>query len=388
MTIKNQRNLFDIPEDIAYLNTASLSPSFLSIEEAGIEAIKEKSRPYVIPSSDFFEPVSQLKKQFADIIGADDHNRIASLPSVSYGLANVANNVTLKSTDEILVIDEQFPSNYYIWKRLVETYGASVKVIHQPEDRDNCGQLWNEAILEAINENTALVAMGQIHWANGIIFNLKAIREKTRKHDALLIVDGSQSIGALPFSVKEIQPDALVCAGYKWLFGPYGCAYGYYGPYFDDGVPIEENWSNRLYSENLAGLTDYQPQYKPLASRYNVGENGSFIYVRMQSEALRQVAQFPPDIIQEYCDSISTSAIEELVNLGFYVHKLETRAKHLFGVEIPQDLNIEALKQELAKAKIYVSFRGRYMRLSCHLFNTKHDFNRLVETVKSIMTPA
>jgi selenocysteine lyase/cysteine desulfurase len=203
-------------------------------------------------------------------------------------MATVANNIQLKEGDEILVIDEQFPSNMYSWQKLANTYNAKIITITSP----GTSEQWNEDILNAINENTALVTMGNIHWSNGSLFNLKAISTKAKSHNSLLVIDGSQSVGALPFSVKEIQPDALICAGYKWLFGPYGCAYGYFGPYFDNGNPIEENWSNRLDSENFAGLTNYQPEYKPKANRYSAGESGSFIYVKMQIAALKQVIEF------------------------------------------------------------------------------------------------
>ena len=87
--------------------------------------------------------------------------------------------------------------------------------------------------------------MGIVHWADGTIFDMKKIRKKTSENNALLIIDGTQSIGSMPFNLNEIQPDALVCAGYKWLMGPYGSGLAYYGKYFDDGKPIEESWINR-----------------------------------------------------------------------------------------------------------------------------------------------
>ncbi|WP_411768456.1 aminotransferase class V-fold PLP-dependent enzyme [Winogradskyella sp. A3E31] len=384
-SLQHKKHLFDIPDDITYFNTASLSPSFKSVELAGIDALRKKSRPYLIPSSDFFDPVTELKHKFASIIDCDESNRVVTTPSVSYGLATVANNIRLKSGDEIVLIEEQFPSNYYIWKKLAQRFDAKIVTIKQPEDKLNCGKLWNDSILEAITDKTAVVAMGQIHWSNGILFDLKAIRKKTKDHNALLIVDGSQSIGALPFSIKDIQPDALVCAGYKWLFGPYGCAYAYYGSYFDGGNPIEENWSNRLHSENLKGLTNYQSKYKPLANRYAMGESGSFIYVKMQIEALNQVSKFKPEYLQDYCDSISKDACNELQQLGFFINDSESRAKHLFGVELPEGLDSQRLKSVFQENNIYVSYRGNYLRLSCHLFNTKTDFERLVKAVKEVL---
>lgn len=380
MLLQNQKQLFDIPEDITYLNIASQSPAFKSIYEAGLKGLKQKSRPYTILGSDYFEPVVELKKLFAELIDVEDHNRIASIPSVSYGMATVANNITLNEGDEILVIDEQFPSNYYSWKNLADRYNATIKTISSIKD-----ERWDTTILGAITDKTAVVAMGHIHWSNGNLFDLKAISKKTKQHNALLIIDGSQSIGSLPFSVKDIQPDALICAGYKWLFGPYGCAYAYFGEHFDNGKPLEENWSNRLDSENFASLTNYQPEYKPLANRYTVGESGNFIYVKMQIEALKQVIAWTPAGIQDYCRSISYKATKQLTDLGCHIEDSEYRTHHLFGIKLPEHLDIKKLKIALQEQQIFISFRGQYIRISCHLFNTETHFENLVNCIKSIL---
>ncbi|GGG87844.1 aminotransferase [Polaribacter pacificus] len=377
MKLQEQRSQFEIPSEVSYLNIASLSPSFKTVEKAGLDAVKEKSQPFLIPSLAYFDPVKELKQLFANLIQAPDLNRIAPIPSVSYGMATVANNIKLKKGDEILLIEEQFPSNYYVWEKLAQKFEAQITIIPKPKQNKDFGKLWNEAILNAISDKTALIALGNIHWVHGTIFDLKAIRKKTKAHKALLIVDGSQSVGALPFSVLEIDPDALICAGYKWLFGPYGCAYAYFGSYFDEGQPIEENWSNRLDSENLSGLTNYQSKYKPLANRYAVGEHASFIYVKMQIAALKQLIAWSPKSIQEYCASITLDAVKELQEAGFYIAESEQRAQHLFGVELPERLNQTALKERLAEENIYVSFRGNSLRISCHLFNTKEDLKKL-----------
>ncbi|MBL4604910.1 MAG: aminotransferase class V-fold PLP-dependent enzyme [Flavobacteriaceae bacterium] len=384
MSLQNQQDLFDIPEGVHYFNIASLSPSFKSITDVGIKAIREKSTPYVIPSSDFFDPVTELKKLFVELVHANEYNRIATIPSVSYGMATVANNITLKSSDEILIIDEQFPSNYYIWKKLADTYNAKLSVIKQPKG-SNSVQQWNQDILNNINENTALVAMGNVHWSNGVLFDLKTIRKKTKEFDSLLVIDGSQSVGALPFSVEEIQPDALVCAGYKWMFGPYGCGYAYYGSYFDQGTPIEENWANRLHSENLAGLTEYQSQYKPLANRYGVGESGSFIYVKMQIAALKQIIEWTPNAIQEYCKNISKEAVRQLKELGCLIENDENRTHHMFGIKLPKNTDVTLLKEKFKEENVFVSFRGNYVRVSCHLYTTEKDFDILVQCIQSIL---
>ena len=368
---------FDLPEDITYLNIASQSPIFKSIYNAGIEGLQQKLHPHTIGISDYFDPVKELKQLFAQLIGASDYNRIANIPSVSYGMATIANNIKLNKGAEIILIDEQFPSNVYSWQRLADTYDAKIINIASPLTKDHRVQQWNEDILSAINANTGLVAMGQIHWSNGSLFDLKAIRDKTKANDALLVIDGSQTVGAFPFSVAELEPDALVCAGYKWLFGPYGCAYAYFGPYFDNGIPIEENWCNRFNSEDFSGLTAYESRYKPLANRYASGEGGSFIYVKMQIAALKGVLQWESNRIQEHCKTISSETVKKLRKKGCYIGEDEQRVHHLFGIELPKGTDLSLVKSELSRHKVFISYRGNYMRISSHLYNTEADFDKL-----------
>ncbi len=164
--------------------------------------------------------------------------------------------------------------------------------------------------------STKFVALGNVHWADGTRFDLEAVRKRTREVGALLIIDGTQSVGALPFDVQKIQPDALICGGYKWLMGPYSMGMAYYGEHFNNGQPIEENWLNRKNSEDFTTLVNYQVDYQPDALRYEVGEHSNFILVPMMVEALKQINKWKPENIQNYCQKISKSAIREMKSPG------------------------------------------------------------------------
>ncbi len=125
------------------------------------------------------------------------------------------------------------------------------------------GEGWNSRIIEAIDADTALVALPHVHWTDGTQFDLVEIGRRAREVGAALVVDGTQSVGALPFDVQIVQPDALICSAYKWLLGPYSIALGYFGSRFDNGVPLEETWLGRLGSEDFTKLINYQSQYHP-----------------------------------------------------------------------------------------------------------------------------
>jgi selenocysteine lyase/cysteine desulfurase len=222
------------------------------------------------------------------------------------------------------------------------------------------------------------VSLGPLHWADGTLFDLKAIREKTKAHKALLIIDGSQSVGALPFSIKDIQPDALVVVAYKWLLGPYSFGMAYYSDYFNDGEPIENNWINRYNSEDFSGLVNYESRYQPKAGRYNMGEYSNFVNTPMLAKSLEQLQEWKPVNIQDYCHQISKKAITELRALSCFIEEDTYRAKHLFGVYLPKHIDLDKLKANFKKHNVYVSFRGNAIRVSCNVYNDERDFEKLV----------
>ncbi len=379
-----QKDLFNLPPDVTYLNCAYQGPLMKHIEKIGFEAISKRTRPYQYTVEDFFKPVELLRKVFAKLINCTDYQRIAVIPSVSYGIANVVNNISLKDKKSIVLLGEQFPSIYYPWQRLAEQQNGNLKIVEAPKVTENRAKIWNERLLKAINVDTAVVSIGNVHWADGSLMDLQAVREKTIKFGALLIVDGTQSVGALPINVDKLQPDALICAGYKWLLGPYGTALAYYGPAFDNGKPIEENWINRLNSEDFQSLVNYQDQYKPKATRYSVGQNSNFFLVPMLLKAIEQILEFQPNRIQQYCKELIKDHLEQLKAIGCRIEDEKYRSSHLFGIRLNDSFDFEALKKEFAKSKVHVSLRGDSIRVAPNIYNTPEDMQRLVKCIESV----
>jgi len=380
--LSNQSYLFSLPSDVTYLNGAYMAPLSKAVAEVGKKALLLKENPTLVSGEDFFSHTAKLKQVFAKLIDVENANQIAVIPSVSYGMATVANNITLKPNDEIVLLQEQFPSNVYVWQKLAKKYDAKIVFIKPSKLQRHRGQAWNKRILDSINSKTAVVALPHVHWADGTLFDLETIRKKTKDNKALLIIDGTQSVGALPFSVAKIQPDALVCAGYKWLMGAYSFGVAYFSERFNEGSPIEENWINRYNSQDFAGLVNYESRYQEGAGRYNVGEVSNFIATPMLTKAIAQILEWQPQNIQNYCQSISKEAIIALRQLGCFIEDDNYRAKHLFGVYLPDNIDIEKLKERFTAQKVYVSFRGTAIRVSPNVYNTKADFDKLVSCFK------
>jgi selenocysteine lyase/cysteine desulfurase len=378
-----QKSLFKITDEITYLNCAYMSPQLKQVDMIGREMVSRKNQPWLIQPEDFFTTVEELKTLFAKLINTPEKDRIAVIPSASYGLATVARNIKIKPGQHILVAEEQFPSNYYVWQRVVEDSGAELRVVKAPNS-NNRSAAWNEAILNAIDDNTVLVALGNVHWADGTLYDLKRIRERTDEFGALLVIDGTQSVGALPLDVSEVRLDALVCGGYKWLLGPYSLGVAYYGPRFDEGIPLEENWINRYNSEDFKGLVNYQDEYKPQAGRYMMGEQSNFILAPMLSAAIAQLLDWGVANVQEYCQRISSNALEDLREMGCQIEPKGQSAHHLIGVRLPAQVEMERLQAEFKKRRVLVSTRGNAIRVAPNVYNMPDDFDNLLDCFKAV----
>lgn len=378
--ISCKRSKFTLPKKVTYLNCAYMSPLLKTVEKVGIQNLRRKRNPATILAEDFFTDGELLRAEFARLINTDDSKRIAIIPSVSYGMANVAVNLKIGRGEKIIVAAEQFPSNYYPWQRLCLETGAVIQAVQPPIELSQRGALWNERILSAIDNNTRAVAIANVHWADGTLFQLEEIRKRTRDVGALLIVDGTQSVGVLPFDVKKLQPDALICAGYKWLLGPYSIGVAYYGEYFDDGKPIEESWLNRMDSDDFSALVNYESSYQSGSLRYDVGEHSNFILVPMLIKSIAQLNKWSVHGIQDYIKSISDPAIESLREKGYWVEDEAYRGGHLFGLRQLKQ-NAQKIREALTRNNIFVSQRGDAIRVSPNVYNDANDMSRLVKAL-------
>ncbi|GAB4250218.1 MAG: aminotransferase class V-fold PLP-dependent enzyme [Ekhidna sp.] len=378
--MKCQREKFQLQRKYAYLNCAYMSPLMKKVENAGIKGMKKKRKPFHISPDDFFHDTETLRRLYSQLIDNSEPDRVVVIPSASYGIANVVHNLP-GTPGKIILADEQFPSNVYPWQSL-ESSGYQICVVTPPKSSARA-QSWNQALLDEIDDKTRVVALGQVHWSDGTLFQLKEIREKLDKVGGLLVIDGTQSVGALPFSIKEIRPDALICAGYKWLMGPYSIGLAYYGEAFDKGKPIEENWINRLNSENFAELVNYQPAYRDGALKYEVGEHSNFILIPMLLTAIKQLLKWTPEGIQQYCDVLMQEAISELCEMGYKIEEAACRGHHLFGIRLPEKVSPEVLGRSLKQHRVSVSFRGSAIRVSPHVYNDEMDVRKLLNAMKA-----
>jgi selenocysteine lyase/cysteine desulfurase len=377
--MKNQKHLFQLPENVHFLNCAYMSPIMKSVEEAGIEGIQRKRNPIPLVPAKFFDEIEQLKQTFGLLIQAEA-KQIAIIPSASYGLENAISNVPCQRGQHGLLVSDTFPSGYFAAKNWSKKHQTEIITIEVPNQAKK-GAFWNEKILQAINEQTAFVLLSHIHWMYGTQFQLDEISKRCQEFGTYLIIDGTQSVGALEIDVKALQIDALICSGYKWLLGPYSMGLAYYNERFNQGIPIENSWMNRLNSVDFAHLTNYEENYSAGAGRYNVGQTSNFIHTPMLLKSIEQILEWKVDEIQNYVKKLNEPLLDFLANQGFEVEDEKYRANHLLSFQLPQQISSENLLNEFKKHQLYLSVRGTSLRISPHVYNTEDDIQQLIHVL-------
>jgi selenocysteine lyase/cysteine desulfurase len=377
MFIENARHLFEIPEDVTYLNCANMAPQLKSVTEAGLSAVRAKESPWKLTAPEWFSGAETLRGLAARVLNVEADG-IALVPAVSYGVAVAAANVPVSSNQTIVLLDQEFPSNVYAWRELSRRTGSRLITAKRRE-----GASWTDALENAIDEQTAIVAVPQCHWTDGSKVDLERIGERVREIGAALVIDASQSLGACPLDLARVQPDFLVAVGYKWLLGPYGLGYLYVAPKWRErGWPLEQSWLTRAGSEDFARLVDYRDEYRPGARRFDMGEFPQFALGPMAMAALRQILAWGVNNIEEAISRLTTRIAEYAQDEGYNVLPADQRCGHMVGIRHPEGVPSE-LATVLREARVFVSIRGDSVRIAPHLYNDENDIDRFFGVLRA-----
>lgn len=380
-----QRDSFSIPDDVVYLNSAYMGPLPRVAQQAAGAALAARAVPIGITADDFFAPAEAARGLCAGLIGADPES-IAFVPTTAHAVAIAARNLALPAGSRIVLPEGQFPSNVLAWRRLAAR-GVELRTVRRPAEADaaNAGTtvaaLWNARLGDAIDAGCALLAIEPAHWTDGTVFDLEGLAARARARGAAVVVDATQFVGAMPIDVARLQPDLLVAHAYKSMLAQYGLGFAYFGPRLAGGEPLDEGWLVRRDARDFARLVDYQDDYAPGMRRYDTSLRANTVLIASLLASASLLAQWRPVRVQAYCRAIVADFVPAVRALGFTVAEPHERAANLFGLGAPAGVDLEALRARLAARRIFVSIRGRSIRVSPHVYNDAGDLARLLQAL-------
>lgn len=374
--LPSQRQLFDVPDAIAYFNCAYNAPQLIESRNRLLAGVCAKGQPWQRTPGSFFEDAETIRGLASNLFGGDADG-YAVVPAASYGVSTAARAVepTLGPGDRILVIAEEFPSNVLPWRRTARETGAEMVTVAPPERGG-----WTQAILDKLDRRVRVVAVSTCHWTNGTVIDVRPIASACRETGAALAVDATQTLGAIPLAMADIKPDFLVAAGYKWLLWPYGVGLLYVSEQWRGARPLEETWLARSNAANFAALVEYSDTYMPGARRFDVGEKCTPTLLPGAIAALEQVRAWGIASIEATLAATNRSLAACLERLGFDVPPERERSAHMFGATLPPGYAGDLVGDLMAR-QVYISRRGNHLRFAPHLHVNDADVDRLVDAL-------
>jgi selenocysteine lyase/cysteine desulfurase len=373
--LASQRDLFEIPRHVCYLNAASYSPLPLRTLEAGRAAVGRKATPWTLDADFANAQHERARAAAARLINADAGD-IALIPSVSYGVATAAKLVSIARGSRVIVLENDHSSPVLEWRTRAAAHGFAVETVRQPDDGD-----WTSAILAIIDRPGAppvgLASISSVHWSDGGLIDIEAVGLALKRQGAILLVDATHSAGVLPTDVRRLDPDFMVFPTYKWLLGPYGRAFVYIAKRHQGGPPLEQTAHGRrdVRAENTVYFADLR--YVPDARRFDMGERDHFISMEMAAIGMEMMAEWGPASIVQRLSMLTERIAQQVRGLGVVVPDRSLRAPHLLSLAFKAGMPA-GLIGGLASESIYVAARLGRMRISPHLYNDEVDTDRFV----------
>ena len=369
-------------EDATYLNLAGQSPMpkvSIGPVQAALEA---KKNPHHKPESTFFEVPDRIRASIARLIGGKPEE-VALTSGASAGVAAVAYALTWKPGDEVITAKGEFPLQYTTWKPMEEREGLKLKIV-SPRERF----ITADDLIAAITPRTRMVSVSMVRFDDGSLLDVPRVAAACHAQGALLLLDISQCCGALPMDVNQLGADFMVCAGYKWLLGPFGTGFFWAkSEHLGMARPGPFYWMALMGSHNFAALNFDDPKPAANAKRWDSPEWASYFNFNLAAMdvSVDFVVRMGPELVSAHNRKLIEFMFERLPKDRFVpTSPLDAARRGPYGCFAARSPEKTAeVYKHLREENVVVSLREGNIRVSPHLYNTERDIDRLI----SVVTP-
>jgi selenocysteine lyase/cysteine desulfurase len=377
-TIVDWRTEWHEFEGATYLNLAGNSPIPKAAIKRMQEAIEWKKFPQRIPDAAFFDVPNRVRAAIAKLIGAK-LEEIALTTGASTGMSAVAYGLEWKPGDEVLTASGEFPLQYATWKPMEERERIKVTAV-KPSGTFHS----TDAFIAALTPRTRLVSVSHVRFDNGAMIDAAKLAAACHAQGALLLLDVSQSCGAVPMDVTKMSADFLVCAGYKWLLGPFGTGFFWAkhehiakmrpGPFY---------WMAAEGVNNFADLATAPPRPANAAKRWDAAETANYYNLAALEGGLELVLRAGAATVAEHNNRLIEQLFERLPKDRCVVASpLERERRGPYGCfQARSAEKTRDLYEKLRAENVITSLREGKIRVSPYLYNTEQDVDRLVRVI-------
>ena len=371
---KHIRQLFPALEETVYLNCAAVGPLPRPTVEAVVSQLKDVSLHGSTNYPDWVKTKDRVRELIAEMLCVRSE-QVAFTRNTSDGFATVANGFKWNEGDNIVTFAQEFPANFYAWRRIRDSKGIELRLC--PE-RD--GRIDIDEFISLIDENTKLVAISAVQFSSGFRADLRRIGETARSVDALFCVDIIQAFGTFPLDMPACFVDVASSASHKWLLSPEGCGILYLSerareriePTLVGWISVEEPWD----------FNDYEQEFKPNALAWETGTGPSSLFYGLE-QSLKLLKETGIENIENHLEGLTDYLCENLPSERYELISSRDKGEKSQIVCFRSRMGLEsnAVFKHLESKNIVISARGERSRVSPHFFNTREDIATLIENL-------
>lgn len=376
---RKARQLFPVADKvkgIVYLNSASTGPLSRPVKQALYDYYEmtqylEKS----VIDHDAFASLDKIRKLGASFIGAKP-NEIGFGFSTTFGLNVAAFGLPLKSGDEVLLSDIEFPANVYPWLVLKER-GIKVRFLKSTK---RCFDIDN--FRRGIGKKSRVLSLSSVQFFNGYKNDMQEIGSICKEKGLYFVVDGIQGCGAESIDVHKCQVDIFSSGAQKWLLSPLGTGIFYIRRDLQKKIKFPfASWLSIDWKLKFNDLFHYDLPFFDSARRFEMGTY-PYAHVFALEAAFNLISSLGVRSIQKHNHELLDYLISYLgANEKFrIVSSLDVN--HRSSILAFTCDNAEKLQKKLSGEKIISSYREGAIRISVHLFNDKSDIERLINALE------
>ena len=362
-----------------WLNAAHQGPLPRAAVEALEAAVAMKRAPHGIDDADFLTVPRDLREALGRLIGAPPEEVILG-NSASYGVQILAQSTTWRPGDEVLVVEGDFLANIFPWLPFEEA-GLSVRTV-EPAG----GVVEPEELEAAVTPRTRVFCTSWVNTFTGHLADLVGLGRACRDHGVTFVVNATQALGRRPLDVSELPLDALTCAGYKWLCGPYATGFAWFHPRLVESLtPRQAYW---LAMPDDADLDlndegDYELRDDLGARAFDVFGTANFFDYMPWQASVEYLVDRGVERAAEHTDGLVRRLVEGLDDAGYRIEgpAEDPRLSIVVASHSDPDRN-PRLNEALAEAGIDVALRAGNLRIAPHLYNGEDDVDRALAVLR------
>jgi len=368
------RSQMPVAERWAYFDHSAVSPLPAPTERAIVDWVRQAAAEGDTSWPSWSRRVEQCRRLAAQWMGADD-SEIALVHSTTEGIGLVAEGYPWQPGDNVVTLDNEFPSNQYPWMNLA-TRGVETRRV-----ATQAGRVDLAALDAACDSRTRIISVSWVGYVSGWRCNLDDLVTLAKRRGALLFVDAIQGLGVFPLDVKATPIDFLAADGHKWLLGPEGAGLFYVRrEHLDLLRPIGVGWHS---VQHAADYSRIELKLRDSAARYEGGTQNMVGFIGL-AESLELLATFGVAALGERILDITDRACYRLRQAGAAIHS-PREGDHRSGIvsfEFPGRVALEMKQQALTRG-VVLSARGGKLRIAPHAYTNDSDLDRLIEALVS-----